>query len=251
MSKEDKISLLFDKKDYVKKISDDDVINIVGTKGSGKTTSTIKYIKDDGYIVINCDKLFDMPDDNKNMDSYLPEIKELLRNKYGEIYNNEKFIDCYLDIIEFIKKHNKKAIIEGNVIYDIDPITKLKGTVIVKRTGVLKCFIRAVKRDYPNSYFLNLEIQKHGKLLGRFYRLKNTIKRRKSIFKECHRIENIISVLNQNDLSNKLDNNKIETFKDNETIKKPKEIQKTNNIQKQYTYQLEQEKNVEQLVKHR
>lgn len=52
MSKNSKINLLFDKKDYIKKISDDDVINIIGTKGSGKTTSTIKYIQDEGYIVI-------------------------------------------------------------------------------------------------------------------------------------------------------------------------------------------------------
>ena len=87
---------------------------------------------------------------------------------------------------------NKKTLIEGNVIYDIKPITALKGTVIVKRTGIVKCFIRAVKRDYPNKYFLNQEIEKHGKILGKFYRLKNVIKRRKNIFKIYHEIEKII-----------------------------------------------------------
>lgn len=136
-----------------------------------------------------------MPTDNTEEDKYLPEIKNMLKNKYGEIYNKDKFIICYNEIINFIKEHNKKAIIEGNVIYDIEPITKLKGTIIVKRTGVIKCFIRAVKRDYPTSYFLNQEIKKHGKILGRIYRLKNTIKRRKSIFKEYHRIEKIIEDL--------------------------------------------------------
>ena len=85
--------------------------------------------------------------------------------------------------------------IEGNVIYDIEPITKLKGTVIVKRTGVLKCFLRAVFRDYPTSYFLKLEIEKHGPIIGRISRLKNIIKRRKSIFKEYHRIEKDIEEL--------------------------------------------------------
>ena len=85
--------------------------------------------------------------------------------------------------------------IEGNVIYDIKPISSLKGTVIVKRTGIVKCFIRTIKRDYPISYFLNQEIEKHGKILGKFYRLKNIIKRRKNIFKIYHEIENIIDEL--------------------------------------------------------
>ena len=81
------------------------------------------------------------------------------------------------------------------MIYDINPITSLKGTVIVKRTGIIKCFIRAIKRDYPIKYFLNQEIEKHGELLGRFYRFKNIVKRRKNIFKIYHEIENIIDDL--------------------------------------------------------
>ncbi len=42
---------------------------------------------------------------------------------------------------------------------------------------------------------MNQEIEKHGKILGRFYRLKNIIKRRKNIFKIYHEIENIIDDL--------------------------------------------------------
>ena len=52
-----------------------------------------------------------------------------------------------------------------------------------------------MKRDYPIKYFMNQEIEKHGKILGRFYRLKNIIKRRKNIFKIYHEIENIIDAL--------------------------------------------------------
>ena len=99
--------------------------------------------------------------------------------------------------MSFTKEYNKNLIIEGNVIYDIKPITKLKGTVVAKRTGVLKCFLRAVKRDYPTSYFLKLEIEKHGPIMGRISRLKNIIKRRKSIFKEYHTIENDIEELEE------------------------------------------------------
>ena len=38
MSKKSKLYLFIDRKDYIKKLTDDDVINVIGTKGSGKTT---------------------------------------------------------------------------------------------------------------------------------------------------------------------------------------------------------------------
>ena len=195
MSKESNLYMIRDRKDYIKKLTDDDVINVIGTKGSGKTTSTLKYINDDDYIVVNCDRLYDMPTDKIVEDKFLIEIKDMLKKKYGKICEGETFINCYNDILDFIKKKDKKALIEGNVIYDIKPITSLKGIIIVKRTGIIKCFIRTIKRDYPIKYFLNQEIEKHGKLLGRFYRFKNIVKRRKNIFKIYHEIENIIDDL--------------------------------------------------------
>lgn len=197
MANQSKIYLLKDRKDYVKKLTDDKIINIIGTKGSGKTTSANKYIDNDNYLVINCDRLYDMPTDNALEDDFLPKVKELLIKKYGEIYTGEKFEICYDEIVSFAKENKKNIIIEGNVIYDIKPITKLKGTVVAKRTGVLKCFLRAVKRDYPTSYFLKLEIEKYGPIMGRISRLKNIIKRRKSIFKEYHTIENDIEELEE------------------------------------------------------
>ena len=195
MSKESNLYMIRDRKDYIKKLTDNDVINVIGTKGSGKTTSTLKYINDDDYIVVNCDRLYDMPTDKIVEDKFLIEIKDMLKKKYGKICEGETFINCYNDILYFIKKKDKKALIEGNVIYDIKPITSLKGIIIVKRTGIIKCFIRTIKRDYPIKYFLNQEIEKHGKLLGRFYRFKNIVKRRKNIFKIYHEIENIIDDL--------------------------------------------------------
>ena len=84
MSKESKLYLLRDRKDYIKKLTDDNVINVIGTKGSGKTTSTLKYINDDDYIVINCDRLYEMPTDKIVEDKYLTEIKNMLKKKYGK-----------------------------------------------------------------------------------------------------------------------------------------------------------------------
>lgn len=192
MSKEDKLYLLRDRDDYIKKLSDDNVINVIGTKGSGKTSSALKYIGDNDYLVINCDNFYDMPVNEKVDNKYFDDLKKLLIKKYKNIPDDCNFIDCYNDILEFSKKKKKKVIIEGNVLYSIKPIYLLKGIIIVKRTGVIKSFVRSIKRDYPNKYFLDLEIKKHGEFLGRFYRLKNIIKRRKNIFSKYHEIEDII-----------------------------------------------------------
>lgn len=190
-----KLSLLIDKKDYIKRITEDDVVNIIGLKGSGKTTSVVEYLNDDSYIVVNCDALLELPENNRKEDKLLSEIRNKLIKKYGEIKTNKEFIDCYNDIVSYAKNKNKKLLIEGNLILEINPISKLKGTVIIKRTGIIKCFIRTIKRDYPNKYFLDLEIEKYGKILGRFSRLKKIIKRRIKIFKEKKDIESIIKEL--------------------------------------------------------
>ncbi len=194
MSKESKIYLFKDRDDYIKELSSDDIVNVIGLKGSGKTTSSLKYINDDDYIVINCDRLFELPENDAKEDKELPIIRDMLKKKYGEIKAGHEFINYYNDIVAYIKNKNKKALIEGNAIQDIEPTKQLKGKVIVKRTGVIKCFIRTIKRDYPNEYFMKLEVEKHGKL-GKVYRFKNIIKRRKKIFQTYHNIENIIDIL--------------------------------------------------------
>lgn len=44
-----RISLFRDKEDYIKTLTNDDVVNVIGTKGYGKTTSTLKYLNRDNY----------------------------------------------------------------------------------------------------------------------------------------------------------------------------------------------------------
>ena len=53
-----------DQEDYEKILTKDNIINIIGTKGSGKTTSSQKYINDD-YIVVNGDRLLELPSNEK------------------------------------------------------------------------------------------------------------------------------------------------------------------------------------------
>lgn len=190
-----KIYLLKDKKDYVKKLTNDNIINIIGTKGSGKTTSSLKYIDDDNYIVINCDRLFGLPSNNKE-DKELTNIRKIFQKKYSKLNIDDDFTKCYIDIVKYILNKNKSGLIEGNVIQNVD-LKVLKGTVIIKRTAVYKSFKRAVKRDYKNEYFMNLEKKKH-KYFYKLARLYKIMKRRKSIFKQVKEIERIID-----DLDNK------------------------------------------------
>lgn len=194
MKAKSKIYLFKDQSDYDITLTNDEIVNVIGTKGSGKTTSTLKYINNNDYIVINCDRLLELPSEEVE-DKELKPIRNMLKEKYGKIEENQSFINCYNDIVKYIQNKNKKGLIEGNIIQNIEPITQLKGKIIIKRTGVVKCFIRAVKRDYPNGFFLKEEIDKHGKILGRFYRLKNIIKRRKNIFTTYHVIEKEIEEL--------------------------------------------------------
>ena len=185
-----KLYLFKDQDDYVKELTDDKVINIIGTKGSGKTTTSLKYIEDDDYIVVNLDSLFDSPGANEK-DPELPKIRDMLIKKYGYLQDGYDFINYYNDIVEYAKKKNKTLLIEGNSIEDLDP-KDLKGKIIVKRTGVFKSFKRSVKRDYKNEYFMNLEKEKH-KYFYKLSRLYKITKRRKKIFKQYKNIENVIN----------------------------------------------------------
>lgn len=194
MTKESKIHLFKDKKDYEKILTEDEVVNIIGSKGSGKTSSSIQYINNHDYIVINCDRLLELPGSTEEEDEELPKIRKMLKDKYNTIAEGQKFLNCYNDIVNYILSKNKKALIEGNIIQGIDPITLLKGKIIIKRTGVFKCFIRAVKRDYPNEHFMKIEIEKHGKF-GKITRFLNIVKRRKKIFWQYKDIERKIKEL--------------------------------------------------------
>lgn len=187
-----KIYLFKDQEDYIKDLTDDNIINVIGTKGSGKTTSSLKYIDDDDYIVINCDRLFELPSTEKE-DKELANIRKMLNDKYGKLNMNDDFTNCYNDIVEYILNKNKKGLIEGNVIQNIDP-KQLKGKIIIKRTASYKSFKRAVKRDYQNEYFMNLEKEKH-KYLYKLTRLYKIRKRRKSVFKQAKDIEQIMNKL--------------------------------------------------------
>ena len=144
--KESKINLFTDKSDYVKKVTDDNIINVTGSVGSGKSTYGIKYHNNPEYIVIGFDSLAsDNDPDTLNED--VLELRKILLDKYKTIDKDECIY--YDDIIEFINKSGKTGIIEGGHLIHMD-INKFKGTIVVKRTARFKCFYRSAWRDYKN-----------------------------------------------------------------------------------------------------
>ena len=147
-------------------------------------------IKDNKVTKNKSDRLLELPC-QEDEDQELSNIRRLLKEKYNEIKDDDSFINCYNDIIDYVLKKHKIAIIEGNIIQNINP-DLLKGKIIIKRTAIIKSYIRAVKRDYKNSYFMSLEKEKH-KYLYKLTRLYNIIKRRKSIFTQAKEIDKIIN----------------------------------------------------------
>lgn len=140
-----------DKDAYVKKITDDKVINITGESGSGKSYYSNKYKEDNNYVIIDVDNLFN--DDSLKND----EIKNLFISKYGDDFKNkliEDFDDCYEIILNHFKDSSKTVVIVSAHLRYMKNLSKLKGTVIVLRTSVDLCFNRAIdryNRKHPSS----------------------------------------------------------------------------------------------------
>lgn len=82
------------------------------------------------------------------MNKYILELRKILRKKYKALNLDE--INYYDDIVSFIISKNKKGIIEGGCLTKIDDISKIKGTIIVKRTARFKCYYRSAYRDFKN-----------------------------------------------------------------------------------------------------
>ena len=199
MTKESKIYLFKDRNDYIKKITNDNIINITGEKGSGKSYFGINNDIEDN-IVIHLDIVFSPLGNKEHNDSL--KVRKLLLDKYNNLdidkYFEEKY---YKDIVKYLNKTNKKCYIEGGSISEIEDISIIKGTIIVKRTSVIKCFNRTIKRDYNNKYFMEEERKKH-KYIYKITRLYKVIKRRIKIFKEYKNIElfiDRIEKINNND----------------------------------------------------
>lgn len=140
------INLYIDKEPYIKNITDDNVINLTGQSGSGKTTYANKYFASEEYLVVDTDNIFsDIR--FKNSSGINKELGEYFRNKYKVLPNLSINFDLiYNEILDYCKMYNKTVVIDCAQFHCIKDVNILKGKLIVIRTCINNCYNRTIER---------------------------------------------------------------------------------------------------------
>lgn len=147
------ITLDVDKEPYIKRITDDKVINLTGESGSGKSYFSNKWKDDDNYIIIDTDIVFsDKESDNKEC----VELRKIFGNKPKD-YLITNFDDFYIETLNYFKNTDKIIVVDSAQYRNIKDISILKGEVIVMRTSINKCYERCIERWKSRNINYNLE----------------------------------------------------------------------------------------------
>lgn len=142
-----------DKEPFVKRVSDDLIINLTGESGSGKSTMCSDF---DGIaaIIVDTDKVFGKKLGN---DEVSQKLYNYLMKKYNRIPSLfEEFDLCYDGIIDCFRNTDKLLIIDSAQFRNMRDLSKLRGEVIVIRTCADTCYKRCIERfnkRYPNASF--------------------------------------------------------------------------------------------------
>jgi len=122
----EKVKFFKDKPDISMCITNDNIINITGMIGSGKSTMANKYRNNEEYIVISLDCLY-KGQDKENSNIHVEIINQFIKEKFPEKNNFEYFNEYYNIILEYIKQQEKIGVIEGQQIYRYIDINNIKG----------------------------------------------------------------------------------------------------------------------------
>lgn len=158
-----KISFFKNKEDIELIFTDDDIINITGIMGSGKTTLAKTIANKTKRELIAFDWMFGRSLGNrpikiekllKKFEKQYPETVDQQIFKSNNSRDNEIEIQKYAGIIyEFVLKNIElPMVIEGQHLYKWMNYNKLRGKIIIKRTSFLNSYIRAFKRDVSRLY---------------------------------------------------------------------------------------------------
>ena len=153
------ICLTIDKSPYEKKITNDNIINITGQSGSGKSYFCKQY---KNHLIIDTDEIF-----NEHLfqltNGINKELGEYFRSKFNPLPNlGDDFDLIYQNILDYCKKYNKTIVIDCAQFHCIKDINLLKGKIIIMRTCIDNCYKRCIKRfkdNNPNA--TNEEINKY------------------------------------------------------------------------------------------
>ena len=140
------IDLDVDKEPYIKKITDDKIINLTGQSGSGKSSYAKQFFDTEEYLIIDTDDIFS---DHRFIKAtgINKKLGEMFRKKYKKLPStSENFDLIYKDILDYCKDINKIIVIDCATFHCIKNINLLKGTVIVIRTSINTCYKRCIER---------------------------------------------------------------------------------------------------------
>ncbi len=160
------LSFAHDKKDLEICITEDNVLNITGIVGSGKSTLANQYKNNYKYIVITIDNFFFA--DINELDNETKKIRIMLEKKYQKLRPLE-FEYYYLDIVKYAKENikDKILVLDGAQIYYCVDYSKIVGNIIIKRTSIMKSFIRALNRDLKDIKEKNKSKKEKYKIIKR------------------------------------------------------------------------------------
>jgi adenylate kinase family enzyme len=150
------ISLCVFKEPYVKKISEDRIINLTGQSGAGKSYYAKENFNTEEYVIIDTD---DILSEKRflNATGLNKDIGEYLRVKYTQLPDLGKDFDLiYNEIIDYCKNIDKTIVIDCAQFHCIKDMTLLKGTIIIIRTDIDTCYNRAISRWINNHKERNI-----------------------------------------------------------------------------------------------
>jgi len=146
------ISLNNNKVPYIKKLTNNKIINLTGQTGSGKSTYALNNYNNDKYLIVDTDEI--LSDNRFNTSKGInKELGLYFRNKYTDLPNlSDDFDLIYKEIIDYCSKYKDKTIvIDCAQFHCIKDISLLKGTIIILRTSIDTCYNRAIERYKLNN----------------------------------------------------------------------------------------------------
>lgn len=133
------------KSPYIKKLTDDNIINLTGESGSGKSYYAKKHFSGENFIVLDSDEFCGRSLDRA--DKYNIEFYTYLKNKYHEIPSLfENFDLIYQEITNYFSDTKKTIIIDSAQFRNMKNINLLKGKIIIIRTSINKCYEQCLTR---------------------------------------------------------------------------------------------------------
>ena len=185
MVEDNLIDIYIDKEPLIFNISEDNIINITGESGSGKSTYVKKYFNNEDYKIVETDILFGI---DTPKDDFVNHLRDIIFTKYIEEYiegesnlpiNFRHFNDVFEIILNESKNIDKTLVIDSGQFRHLKRFDLLKGKMIFIRTSVKESIKRACDRfdiRYPNAKEEEIEAHRIRKYTAyELYKKINTV----------------------------------------------------------------------------